>query len=720
MTDLTAVVDAACAAAPELDRRVIEDIVAAAAPITQQRNKLIRYLADVTAFTSGASDVPPVVARVLTDMAGAGAPVTPPACDGCGRVVRLVYKRGSGRVCKACGQSQYSETCSECGQDRRVSIRNPDGTAVCNSCRLRQRTEHCASCGRDRPVSRRTPDGGALCQSCYQRPERECASCGRVAPVKSNKTGEPLCGTCYRAPAALCAKCGEHRALAARDVIDLGNVCTRCWRPATRTCSVCGDTKPCRVSESDGKPYCGVCAPRPLVTCARCGRDRPVQAHTDIGPVCNGCYDHVVARPCAACGELTRIYADGRCHRCVLTARLDTAFGQRPELTSVRDALLEGRSAAATLRWFDHGAGGQLLRRVASGEVELSHEALDQFGRGHRHVDHVRQLLVAVGALPDRGELAARLSVWLDSFTATLPPSHARVVRPFAEWRILRRVRRQDARDRLTDAGAKWARQRIRTAANLLAWLDLRDLELESLAQRDLDAWLAAGPTTRYCIRDFLRWAHERNEAPKLTVPLRQALTATAAVDDADRWALVDDLLHNEDIPLDLRIAGLLVLVYGQHLSRVATIRLDDIEHGPPTTVKFGSSPVALLEPLDDLVRRQVETPRGHAGAAVENPWLFPGGHAGENVTPEQLRKRLEAAIGIRARPSRNTALLHLAREIPVPVLADLLGLHFNTAVDWVQLARGDWSGYVASREASARRAPAASRPSSAGPPFGS
>ena len=48
-------------------------------------------------------------------------------------------------------------------------------------------------------------------------------------------------------------------------------------------------------------------------------------------------------------------------------------------------------------------------------------------------------------------------------------------------------------------------------------------------------------------------------------------------------------------------------------------------------------------------------------------------------------------------RPTRQAALLQLAAELPAPVLADLLGLHANTAVEWVRAARGDWSVYAAS-----------------------
>ena len=49
---------------------------------------------------------------------------------------------------------------------------------------------------------------------------------------------------------------------------------------------------------------------------------------------------------------------------------------------------------------------------------------------------------------------------------------------------------------------------------------------------------------------------------------------------------------------------------------------------------------------------------------------------------------------------SRAAALISLAAELPAPILADLLGLHINTATAWVNHARGDWTTYLAARAA--------------------
>jgi hypothetical protein len=64
-----------------------------------------------------------------------------------------------------------------------------------------------------------------------------------------------------------------------------------------------------------------------------------------------------------------------------------------------------------------------------------------------------------------------------------------------------------------------------------------------------------------------------------------------------------------------------------------------------------------------------------------------------------QLTNRLNRH-GINARPARNGALAGLAADIPAAILADLLGMHINTAVRWVTHARRDWIDYLAARTA--------------------
>ncbi|GAB3956307.1 hypothetical protein GCM10027614_68130 [Micromonospora vulcania] len=77
--------------------------------------------------------------------------------------------------------------------------------------------------------------------------------------------------------------------------------------------------------------------------------------------------------------------------------------------------------------------------------------------------------------------------------------------------------------------------------------------------------------------------------------------------------------------------------------------------------------------------------------------WLFPGRAPGRHITADYLNTKLIAAK-IRVRPTRNAALFALAEDLPAAVLADLLGMHVNTAERWAKLARRDWADYLQAR----------------------
>jgi hypothetical protein len=73
---------------------------------------------------------------------------------------------------------------------------------------------------------------------------------------------------------------------------------------------------------------------------------------------------------------------------------------------------------------------------------------------------------------------------------------------------------------------------------------------------------------------------------------------------------------------------------------------------------------------------------------------LFPGRVAGQPIGVKALQKRMKK-LGIEAQGARNTAVLNLARDVPVSVLADLLGITAATAERWRELAGGNWTTYA-------------------------
>ena len=347
------------------------------------------------------------------------------------------------------------------------------------------------------------------------------------------------------------------------------------------------------------------------------------------------------------------------------------------------------------LSWLSRPGPETLLRRIGDGTLELSHAALDSEERT-KSLDHLRDLLVATGVLPAQDPRFERLGPWLDSALTDVPVAHAQMIRPFATWGVFRRLRKKAERGQLTENAVKWARLRVRVALNFLEWLDDHDVELQDVTQPDIDLWLASGATTRYAVRDFVAWCRARRVISGVKVPLRQTISVVQPLQDDDRWSSVDDLLHDDDIDIDVRVAGLFALLFGQHLSRIVRLKVTDLAIADgAVAVKFGVDEVVLPPVLDGLVIRLMER-RGHSITRSEQ-WLLPGGSPGRHITAERLRRRL-AEYGLSLRPTRNAALMALATELPAPVLADLLGLHVNTSVEWVRAARGDWSAYVASR----------------------
>lgn len=80
---------------------------------------------------------------------------------------------------------------------------------------------------------------------------------------------------------------------------------------------------------------------------------------------------------------------------------------------------------------------------------------------------------------------------------AELPARHANLIRPFAEWHIIRDARQRSARGRYTYAAHKGGCGNALAALNFLNWLGTQHLSLSQLQQRHLDTWAIERPTLR-------------------------------------------------------------------------------------------------------------------------------------------------------------------------------------------------------------------------------
>ena len=224
----------------------------------------------------------------------------------------------------------------------------------------------------------------------------------------------------------------------------------------------------------------------------------------------------------------------------------------------------------------------------------------------------------------------------------------------------------------------------IRAALKLITWLRDNGTSLADCTQHDIDTWLTGGPGTNYHARAFVLWASRRGHTRDLDIPQHPRSEILTQIEDDQRWALVRGLHHGTHAIED-RVAGLLVLLYGQPLARIARLTRDQITRSPQQVrLLLGTVPLDLPEPLGELARQLLDRTHGHAavGRAGDQPWAFPGGAPGHPISTAQLKVRL-ARLGIHGRSGRNTALMDLAAKIPAVALARLLGIHISTAGAW-------------------------------------
>ncbi|MFJ9372424.1 hypothetical protein [Streptomyces sp. NPDC101455] len=700
------------------------------------------------ALTSGNPRCPAAVVRLAQALLAAGQPgVIAPACSHCRRTgIPLPRSGPDGRICQACAarNPDNKRPCARCGKIARILARRAEG-GICPACYRTdpQVIEDCAGCGRVRmPVTRR-PDGQPLCEACWTPPAHTCAACGRPG-IRAHSVGPAgaLCPTCYRRlaqPRRTCGQCGRHQQIVRRATVDHPDLCWNCATPPDAECSACGQTRPC-TRNPQGSLICRACRPHATSDCSGCGRDRRIHAHWPRGPVCGACYVRILDHPapchqcrkprpliardeegheicgpcygladlytCPGCGAGGRLYADGRCPRCVLGARIDEHLtgpdGRVPaQLHPLRDALAAADTPRGVLCWLRRSPNAALLGELAASGEPVSHDLLDTLPPS-RYEHYVRQTLVHTGVLPERHEELDRIPAWLDGLLTDRPSGHAALIRPFVHWSLLKRARRRAAHRARPAMAGSYTRTRIRVALELLTWLDAHQLAFGELTQAHLDRWLSEGNTRNYTVRYFLSWAAQRDLLPELTVPAVPRQEPARILDEDERWQLLNRMLNDSTLPPDVRAAGSLVLLFGMQASRIRHLHTGHLqEHDGQLHLNIGSPPLPIPPKLASLLRSLAEGPGRQARIHIDGSgprWLFPGLLPGRPAAPSGFSRKL-LDHGIDARPARNSALIALAEDVPPPILADLLGLHINTAVRWADIARRDWTDYLAARD---------------------
>ena len=590
----------------------------------------------------------PRLQRIIRDLLDAGArTVVMPRCGDCGRQVFHRHSFDGTRMCSRCYSKATAKPCSQCGRVAPVTAATPTGP-VCAWCRANdpQLWERCGGCGHVRHITRRVDGVLPLCARCYERPKRECQGCGRSMLISSEKTGVPLCARCDRGGFRECGRCGRVRRITKRVGPNNPDICDGCYRRPLERCAACGQIRPRIGRTADGAHLCAACTTRPSRTCSLCGDHSPPAANWPAGPVCASCYVHREL-PCRSCGTVTRPYVEGNCARCVLHERVDEVLGPSDDLdaslTLLRDALLASPRPRSVIGWLAKSPTTDVLRRIGAGDLPFTHETFD-LHLPDRAGSFIRALCGAVGALPQRSLEMSRFDDWLDERLRDRPRQQAALVRAFATWTVRRRLQRLADSQRLTTSQTRNARQSVTVTLHLIDWLDQQGRDLEDLDQAILDEWLVAGSTARYHVRPFVVWCRVRGLTKRdLRVPHLETKRPMPPAPRDNRTALVRRLLVDEDLDLQVRVAGLLVLLYGQLVTRVALLTHDSIHQDTDgTSLRLGTTPVQLPEPVARLVvELRNRPPHGAAGVRGDHAWLFTGKLPGRPMVAHALQQAL-------------------------------------------------------------------------------
>ncbi|WP_344319700.1 hypothetical protein [Streptomyces yatensis] len=230
-------------------------------------------------------------------------------------------------------------------------------------------------------------------------------------------------------------------------------------------------------------------------------------------------------------------------------------------------------------------------------------------------------------------------------------------------------LRTRAERKPITPAARRHVADQVKQATAFLGWLADRDHTLATCGQTGVDAWhVEHNEYAPNSIRCFLLWC----SASKLTRPFRLSpaqISRAAPMPQAERLELIGRLLTDPSLPLRARVAGGIVLLYAQPLSRAVRLTLDDITCGDQQTLlRLGEPPSPVPEPLAELLFRWIDN-RDNMKNTGTNAcrWLFrppsratapprrPGGSPQRHRHPHHRRphRRDPAARPGDARPGR-------------------------------------------------------------------
>ncbi|MFG3133534.1 hypothetical protein ACGFZU_38295 [Streptomyces tendae] len=352
------------------------------------------------------------------------------------------------------------------------------------------------------------------------------------------------------------------------------------------------------------------------------------------------------------------------------------------------------------LTWLRTSSGPKILAELVSQSTEITHASLDALSQDYNSTHHFRKLLVATGVLPERNENLARLESWSAGVLTRLPQHQMKIIGPFAEWQIIRDARRRSSRGRYTTNAATSDRRDIRAAIDFLNWLDDKQLDLSAAGQEDLDLWLTTHPTRRRSIGAFIRWAGARRLTSKMALTAERTGLPTQFITETALNEQLKRCLNDDQLPLDVRIAGALIRLYGLPVVRLVELTTDRFERtGDDGYLTIDRNPVLLPPKLALLIQEQIARPTVRSMLRPPQDgrptYLFPGVPAHRPITAQRIVNKLRQQ-GLEVISARNTAMLEAVADLPPIVISDLFGVSAGSAHRWARFAQDSWTDYLA------------------------
>lgn len=617
--------------------------VRSAVPSRQRARVFVELQANPSLAISGNPRISRSLQRLLSTASTQGYPVVLPACEMCQRQVFLVQTLPNGkRVCQACEYSLNVAPCATCGKVSVVCAR-PEGLPICLPCyrRAGYLSEDCIVCGKLRVVNKRTSEG-PICYNCSPS-KRVCIDCGKSKRVAKLHTAGPLCHSCHsrrRSITQLCPQCQESRLVA--------------------------------YSASSG-----------TITCADCANATPIYSCTD-------------------CGTEQNMYG-ARCASCERKTRLDRLFtgpdGGTPEdMVQVKSILLQASDPAKIARWVNRSSTASILKDIVNGKIPPTYAALADYPVAA--ATSVRALLEQAEVLDPTTAPSVDFEQWLGTHLANVPSPRCDIIRRFALWGIFRRIETTNAKSDYSNIQFQLirARLRVRIVTRFLDFLEEHDTDIHHADHSLYDQYTTTHPETLVDLTSFIRWLRDSRIPTRISLSKLSMAHPTAMLDYEIYQSTIKRLITPDSTgTIRERLVGLLVGLYGIPLTRIVTLKAENIiTDEADVRIRLAADEITMPRAMGDLARQQIVTSQIQL-KGTSSTWLFPSLNSGRHVHPRTLSAGMKN-LGIKTVELRGAAILNLVQTLPLAVVRDFTGIGHSALHRWREVARRDWQDYPALR----------------------